>query len=137
MINKKKKCVPGEKIRGAFLVLRFCFLYTGAGWMVKKQRSENQQGCDGEAEGIGHQERPEGRIFREGCVYPGNSYAADPKDGQDRGDEGDTKASQITGHDLIKHAENIGGENHDQPRVSKIDDLGITVEEGEQELSAA
>lgn len=93
--------------------------------MVKKQRSENQQGCDGEAEGIGHQERPEGRIFREGCVYPGNSYAADPKDGQDRGDEGDTKASQITGHDLIKHAENVGGAGCGNDHRSQTVDGGL------------
>ncbi len=78
-----------------------------------------------------------GTAFWKDGVDPGYTGSADSKGGQNGRSKGDAKTSQISGHYIVKHTENIGTENDHQAGITNVDDMWIAVKEGKQKLSAS
>ena len=75
----------------------------------------------------------EGRILRKYKVYPEYAYTAYADGRENGGYERDSEAAHIAGEHLVQHTEYICGEEIDQAGVAYLDDLGIAVEDRQQE----
>lgn len=51
-------------------------------------------------------------------------------------DKRNPETPEIAGHDLIEQTENVCGKDNDQTGITDVNNLGITVKQGEQEFSA-
>ena len=102
---------------------------------VYHQGNENQQSGYGQTYRIDHHQGVEVLVSREYRIYPENPGSADAEGSQQCRDKGDAEASEISGHDIIQHTEQICCKNNDQAGVAQGNDLRITVKERQQEFS--
>ena len=75
-------------------------------------------------------------MVREYGIYPCNPGSADTDGCKQCRDKRNPETPEIAGHDLIEQTENVCGKDNDQTGITDVNNLGITVKQGEQEFSA-
>lgn len=107
-----------------------------AGRMINKHCDENKQRCCGQADRINHHQAGKTAVVREYGIYPCNPGSADTDGCKQCRDKRNPETPEIAGHDLIEQTENVCGKDNDQTGITDVNNLGITVKQGEQEFSA-
>ena len=107
-----------------------------AGRMINKHCDENKQRCCGQADRINHHQAGKTAVVREYGIYPCNPGSADTDGCKQCRDKRNPETPEIAGHDLIEQTENVCGKDNDQTDITDVNNLGITVKQGEQEFSA-
>lgn len=126
--------------RGFLLVfcLIFCslcrLLKAGGGAINHKGDGEEQRRCK-EADGVRRQDRLKCGAAGERNENPRDADAADAEHREHGGHERMPEAAQIAGQHLIDHGERIRHKNIDKARIADGDDLGVAVEQREQEVT--
>ena len=122
-----------------FCKLFLCFFqFLISSWRsVDHQGNKNQYSRGGEARRVCHHDRVESPVLLKYGIDPDDPHAAYSQDRKDGGNRGDAEASQISGHHLVYHAEQVSNEDQHQTGITQFDDLRITVKQGQQKPSAA
>lgn len=107
-----------------------------AGRMINKHCDENKQRCCGQADRINHHQAGKTAVVREYGIYPCNPGSADTDGCKQCRDKRNPETPKIAGHDLIEQTENVCGKDNDQTGITDVNNLGLTVKQGEQEFSA-
>ena len=100
-----------------------------------QHRDADEQGGGGQTDGVDVHNSGKCPGQREDAEDPEDTHPADTQDDQQGGHQGDAKAAEVAGHDLVEHTKDVGSKDDEQSRIADVDDLGVWVEQRQNEFS--
>ena len=114
------------------LFLHFCKFAGRA--VIQHSKKHQQRGCR-KADGIYRHNRLKCSVQWKYPLYPANTNTAYACHCKNRRNKGNSKSTQIPGHNLIQQTKGMGNHNQHQPNVTNRYDLCIIVKYCKQRLS--